>query len=39
MLSDAHLLNDNDPELLRRAMPYQSDYDDHRQPLLDALSG
>jgi len=39
MLSDARLLNDNDPELLRRAMPYQSDYDDHRQPLLDALSG
>ena len=34
MLSDARLLNDNDPELLRRAMPYQSDYDDHRQPLL-----
>ena len=39
MLSDARLLNDSDPELLRRAMPYQSDYDDHRQPLLDALSG
>ncbi len=42
MLSDPHLLNDNDPALLRRAMPYQSNgdaYDDHRQPLLDALSG
>lgn len=39
MLSDARLLNENDPELMRRAMPYQSDYDDHRQPLLDALSG
>ncbi|MCC7067728.1 MAG: tRNA dihydrouridine(20/20a) synthase DusA [Burkholderiales bacterium] len=39
MLSDARLLNANDPALLRRAMPYQGDYDDHRQPLLDALSG
>ena len=39
MLSDPHLLNENDPELFRRALPYQSAYDDHRQPLLDALAG
>jgi tRNA-dihydrouridine synthase A len=39
MLSDPKLLNENDPELLRRAMPFKSDYDDHRQPLLDALAG
>jgi tRNA-dihydrouridine synthase A len=39
MLSDPKLLNENDPELLRRAMPFKSEYDDHRQPLLDALAG
>jgi tRNA-dihydrouridine synthase A len=42
MLSDPHLLNENDPELFRRALPYQSGehaYDDHRQPFLDALAG
>jgi tRNA-dihydrouridine synthase A len=39
MLSDPKLLNENDPELLRRAMPFKGDYDDHRQPLLDALAG
>jgi tRNA-dihydrouridine synthase A len=43
MLSDPKLLNENDPELLRRAMPYQSvgkeEFSDHRQPMLDALSG
>jgi tRNA-dihydrouridine synthase A len=39
MLSDPLLLNENDPELFRRALPYQSAYDDHRQPLLDAMSG
>ena len=43
MLSDPKLLNENDPELLRRAMPYQSvgkeEFSDHRQPLLDALTG
>ncbi len=43
MLSDPKLLNENDPELLRRAMPYQSvgkeEFSDHRQPLLDAMTG
>ena len=43
MLSDPKLLNENAPELLRRAMPYQSvgkeEFSDHRQPLLDALTG
>lgn len=43
MLSDPKLLNENDPELLLRAMPYQSvgkgEFSDHRQPLLDALTG
>lgn len=39
VLSDATLLNENDPQLFRRALPYQGDYDDHRQPLLDALTG
>jgi tRNA-dihydrouridine synthase A len=38
-LSDPKLLNDNDPDLLLRAMPFKSDYDDHRQPLLDAMTG
>jgi tRNA-dihydrouridine synthase A len=41
-LSDPILLNENDPTLLLRAMPFQSDgdaYDDHRQPLLDAMTG
>jgi tRNA-dihydrouridine synthase A len=38
-LSDPKLLNENDPTLLLRAMPFQSDYDDHRQPLLDAMTG
>jgi tRNA-dihydrouridine synthase A len=33
------LLNEKDPELLRRAMPYQSEYDDHQQPVLDAMTG
>jgi tRNA-dihydrouridine synthase A len=39
MLSDPKLLNENDPDLLLRAMPFKSDYDDHRQPLLDAMTG
>jgi tRNA-dihydrouridine synthase A len=42
MLSDPHLLNENDPELFRRALPYQGEehaYEDHRQPWLDALAG
>jgi tRNA-dihydrouridine synthase A len=42
MLSDPHLLNENDPELFRRALPYQGEdqaYDDHRQPWLDAMAG
>jgi tRNA-dihydrouridine synthase A len=39
MLSDPKLLNENDPDLLRRAMPFKNDYDDHRQPLLDAMTG
>jgi len=39
VLSDATLLNDNDPALFLRALPYHGDYDDHRQPVLDALTG
>jgi tRNA-dihydrouridine synthase A len=39
MLSDPILLAQNDPELFRRALPYQSQYDDHRQPFLDAMAG
>ncbi|TAG50341.1 MAG: tRNA dihydrouridine(20/20a) synthase DusA [Betaproteobacteria bacterium] len=39
MLSDPLLLAENDPELFRRALPYQSQYDDHRQPFLDAMAG
>jgi tRNA-dihydrouridine synthase A len=42
MLSDPHLLNENDPELFRRALPYQGEdhaYEDHRQPWLDAMAG
>jgi tRNA-dihydrouridine synthase A len=38
-LSDPKLLTENDPSLFLRAMPFKSDYDDHRQPLLDALAG
>jgi hypothetical protein len=33
------LRNENDPEFLRRAMPHQSEYDDHQQPVLDAMAG
>ncbi len=39
VLSDATLLNVNDPQLFRRALPYQGQYDDHRQPVLDAMTG
>ncbi len=39
VLSDATLLNVNDPQLFRRALPYSGAYDDHRQPLLDAMTG
>lgn len=39
VLSDATLLGDNDPQLFLRALPYHGDYDDHRQPVLDALTG
>ncbi len=39
MLSDPKLLAANDPSLFLRAMPFKQDYDDHRQPLLDALTG
>lgn len=39
MLSDARLLNENDPQLFLRALPYRGDYDDHRQPILDAMAG
>ncbi len=39
VLSDATLLNENDPKLFLRALPYHSDYDDHRQPVLDAMTG
>jgi tRNA-dihydrouridine synthase A len=38
-LSDPKLLAENDPSLFLRAMPFKSDYDDHRQPLLDAMAG
>ena len=39
VLSDATLLNENDPQLFLRALPYHGDYDDHRQPVLDAMTG
>ena len=39
VLSDATLLNENDPQLFRRALPYSGTYDDHRQPVLDAMTG
>ena len=39
VLSDATLLNENDPQLFRRALPYSGAYDDHRQPVLDAMTG
>ncbi len=42
VLSDATLLNENDPQIFRRALPYQNaehGYDDHRQPVLDAMTG
>jgi tRNA-dihydrouridine synthase A len=39
MLSDPKLLAENDPTLFLRAMPFKQDYDDHRQPLLDAMTG
>ena len=39
VLSDATLLNVNDPQLFLRALPYHGDYDDHRQPVLDAMTG
>jgi tRNA-dihydrouridine synthase A len=42
VLSDATLLNENDPQLFLRALPYQNHeygYDDHRQPVLDAMTG
>jgi tRNA-dihydrouridine synthase A len=39
VLSDATLLNLNDPQLFRRALPYSGAYDDHRQPVLDAMTG
>ena len=39
VLSDATLLSENDPQLFLRALPYHGDYDDHRQPVLDALTG
>ena len=39
MLSDATLLNANDPTLFLKALPYHGDYDDHRQPILHALAG
>ena len=39
VLSDATLLNENDPKLFLRALPYHGDYDDHRQPVLDAMTG
>jgi tRNA-dihydrouridine synthase A len=42
VLSDATLLNANDPQLFLRALPYSGHdygYDDHRQPLLDAMAG
>ena len=39
VLSDATLLNENDPQLFRRSLPYSGAYDDHRQPVLDAMTG
>ena len=39
MLSDATLLNENDPQLFLKALPYRGYYDDHRQPVLDAMAG
>ena len=42
VLSDATLLNANDPHLFLRALPYTGHgfgYDDHRQPVLDAMTG
>jgi tRNA-dihydrouridine synthase A len=39
VLSDATLLNENDPQLFLRALPYSGAYDDHRQPVLDAMTG
>jgi len=39
VLSDATLLNENDPQLFLRALPYHGDYDDHRQPVMDAMTG
>lgn len=39
VLSDATLLNVNDPQLFLRALPYHGHYDDHRQPVLDAMAG
>ena len=39
VLSDATLLSANDPQLFRRALPYSGAYDDHRQPVLDAMTG
>ena len=40
VLSDATLLNENDPQLFLRALPYSDHgYDDHRQPVLDAMTG
>jgi tRNA-dihydrouridine synthase A len=42
VLSDATLLNANDPQLFLRALPYTGHgfgYDDHRQPVLDAMTG
>jgi len=42
VLSDATLLNTNDPQLFLRALPYTGHgfgYDDHRQPVLDAMTG
>ena len=39
VLSDATLLNENDPQIFRRALPFSGAYDDHRQPLLDAMTG
>ena len=39
VLSDATLLNENEPQLFRRALPYGGAYDDHRQPVLDAMTG
>ncbi|MGL5004481.1 MAG: tRNA dihydrouridine(20/20a) synthase DusA [Casimicrobium sp.] len=42
-LSDPKLLAENDPTLFLRAMPFKSvgneEFSDHRQPLLDAMTG